>query len=89
MELSEGVKERLGVVVDAVQTTFHWGFVPLVLYLGKFHFFGFLPHTRCERRSTCILLLLSLINLYFRYSGFAKGAEPGMPPLSILSLLWQ
>ncbi|EDV35943.1 hypothetical protein KR018_009898 [Drosophila ironensis] len=54
MELSEGVKERLGVVVDAVQTTFHWGFVPLVLYLG-----------------------------------FAKGAEPGMPPLSILSLLWQ
>ncbi|KAH8401786.1 hypothetical protein KR009_007843 [Drosophila setifemur] len=54
MELSEGVKERLGVVVDAVQTTFHWGFVPLVLYLG-----------------------------------FAKGAEPGMPALSILSLLWQ
>ncbi|KAH8258468.1 mitochondrial import receptor subunit TOM7 homolog [Drosophila kikkawai] len=54
MELSEGVKERLGVVVGALQTTFHWGFVPFVLYLG-----------------------------------FRKGAEPGMPPLTILSLLWQ
>ncbi|XP_016989692.1 mitochondrial import receptor subunit TOM7 homolog [Drosophila gunungcola] len=54
MELSEGVKERLGVVVDAVQTGFHWGFVPLVLYLG-----------------------------------FMKGAEPGMPPLNVFSLLWQ
>lgn len=36
MVLSEGVKERLGVVVDIVQTTFHWGFVPMVLYLGKY-----------------------------------------------------
>ncbi|SPP73923.1 mitochondrial import receptor subunit TOM7 homolog [Drosophila guanche] len=54
MELSEGVKDRLGAVVGVVQTTFHWGFVPMVLYLG-----------------------------------FTKGAEPGMPPLSILSLLWQ
>ncbi|XP_030387541.1 mitochondrial import receptor subunit TOM7 homolog [Scaptodrosophila lebanonensis] len=54
MVLSDGVKERLGVVVSAVQTVFHWGFVPMVLYLG-----------------------------------FSKGAEPGMPPLTILSLLWQ
>jgi len=23
------------------------------------------------------------------YLGFKKGAEPGMPPLSVLSLLWQ
>lgn len=51
MELSEGVKERLGVVVGAVQTTFHWGFVPLVLYLGKLPLMLFLcPHAAAKKK---------------------------------------
>ncbi|XP_055644679.1 mitochondrial import receptor subunit TOM7 homolog [Toxorhynchites rutilus septentrionalis] len=54
MNLSPGAKERLGVVFEVVKTTFHWGFVPAVLYLG-----------------------------------FRKGSEAGMPPLSVMSLLWQ
>ncbi|KAI8127598.1 mitochondrial import receptor subunit TOM7 homolog [Lucilia cuprina] len=54
MTLSPGVKERLEVVYEIAKTTFHWGFVPMVLYLG-----------------------------------FKKGAEPGMPPLTLMSLLWQ
>ncbi|XP_055851507.1 mitochondrial import receptor subunit TOM7 homolog [Episyrphus balteatus] len=54
MGLSPGAKERLESVFDVTKTVFHWGFIPMVLYLG-----------------------------------FRKGAEPGMPPLSILSLLWQ
>lgn len=33
--MSPGVKERLEVVYDIVKTTFHWGFIPVVLYLGK------------------------------------------------------
>lgn len=41
MKLSEGVKDRLGFVVGVVQTGFHWGFVPLVLYLGKLRFMFF------------------------------------------------
>ncbi|KAH8235721.1 hypothetical protein KR032_006121 [Drosophila birchii] len=53
MELSEETKERLRSVFSAMETTFAWGFVPLVLFLG-----------------------------------FRRGADPDMPPLTILSLLW-
>lgn len=35
MTMSPGVKERLEVVYEIAKTTFHWGFVPMVLYLGK------------------------------------------------------
>lgn len=35
MGLSPDAKERLGVVFEVVKTTFHWGFIPTVLYLGK------------------------------------------------------
>lgn len=39
MGLSPDAKERLGVVFEVVKTTFHWGFIPTVLYLGKFFLF--------------------------------------------------
>jgi len=67
MELSEGVKERLGVVVGAVQTGFHWGFVPLVLYLGEFWFMFFCPSARGweeEAVGECYYPTLILSNLY-------------------------
>lgn len=35
MALSPGVKERLEVVYDVAKTTFHWGFIPMVIYLGN------------------------------------------------------
>lgn len=35
--LSEQAKERLGLVFDVAKTIFHIGFMPAVLYLGKFH----------------------------------------------------
>ncbi|KAH8303329.1 hypothetical protein KR059_007615 [Drosophila kikkawai] len=54
MELSEETKERLRGVINAMETTVHWGFIPLILILG-----------------------------------FKRGADPAMPPLTILSLLWQ
>ncbi|XP_058818523.1 mitochondrial import receptor subunit TOM7 homolog [Topomyia yanbarensis] len=54
MALSPDAKERLSVVFEIVKTTFHWGFIPTVLYLG-----------------------------------FRQGSEAGMPPLSVMSLLWQ
>lgn len=34
-EGNEEVKNRLSLVVDAVKTVFHWGFIPGVIYLGK------------------------------------------------------
>lgn len=37
MGLSPDAKERLGVVFGVAKTAFHWGFIPTVLYLGKYH----------------------------------------------------
>ncbi|KAH8356196.1 hypothetical protein KR200_006109 [Drosophila serrata] len=54
MVLSEETKERLKVVLNAMETTVAWGFIPFVLFLG-----------------------------------FRRGADPDMPPLTILNLLWQ
>jgi import receptor subunit TOM7 len=48
-----GNLEKLNKVVDLLKTGFHWGYLPVVLYLG-----------------------------------FRRGAEPGMPDLSIASLFW-
>ncbi|XP_044741482.1 mitochondrial import receptor subunit TOM7 homolog [Chrysoperla carnea] len=53
-EPADEVKNRFGIVVDAVKTAFHWGFIPGVIYLG-----------------------------------FKMGPDPGMPPFSLSSLLWQ
>jgi len=52
--MSPEMKSRITTVVNVAKTAFHWGYVPVVLYLG-----------------------------------FKKGAEPGMPPLTLFSLLWQ
>ncbi|KAH8237690.1 hypothetical protein KR038_008008 [Drosophila bunnanda] len=54
MVLSEEAKERLRAVLNAMEATVAWGFIPLVLFLG-----------------------------------FRRGADPAMPPLTILNLLWQ
>ena len=35
--LSKGAKERLGTLTTVAQTTFHWTYVPLIIYLGKLH----------------------------------------------------
>ena len=51
--LSQGSLERLNTLVNVCKTTFHWGFVPTIVYLG-----------------------------------FAKGAEPGMPELTLAHLFW-
>ncbi|XP_019877928.1 mitochondrial import receptor subunit TOM7 homolog [Aethina tumida] len=53
MVLSEGVKQRLSVVIELGKTVFHYGFIPTVVYLG-----------------------------------FQKGADPGMPEITLSSLLW-
>lgn len=37
MGLSETSKERLGMIFEVAKTVFHWGFIPGVLYLGKYH----------------------------------------------------
>ncbi|XP_034670102.1 mitochondrial import receptor subunit TOM7 homolog [Drosophila subobscura] len=50
-EFSEEAKDRLMIVLNVVQKTIHWGFVPFVIYMG-----------------------------------FHKGAEIGMPPLTIINL---
>jgi mitochondrial import receptor subunit TOM7 len=77
MALSEQSKERLGMVFEVVKTAFHWGFIPTVLYLGK------------NGKSLEIQVNFSTKFDLIRFSGFSKGAEPGMPPLSVASLLWQ
>ena len=51
--MSPEALNRLNKVITVFKTTFHWGFLPTVLYLG-----------------------------------FRKGAEPGMPELTLASLLW-
>lgn len=68
MQLSPDAKERLGVVFDIVKTTFHWGFIPAVLYLGSANYF-FDP------------IMFQNVS---RILGFKKGAEPGMPELNVL-----
>ena len=35
--LSQGSLQRFNTVVSIFKTTFHWGFLPLVLYLGFNH----------------------------------------------------
>lgn len=34
--MSEESKQRLSLVIEAAKTVFHYGFIPTVLYLGKF-----------------------------------------------------
>lgn len=51
--LSQGTLARFNTVVNVFKTGFHWGLVPLILYLG-----------------------------------FNHGSEPGMPELTLASLLW-
>ncbi|CAM1307529.1 Uncharacterised protein g4620 [Pycnogonum litorale] len=54
VKMNPETKQRLSTVFTLCRTTFQWGFVPVVLYLG-----------------------------------FKKGSDPGMPPISVLNLLWQ
>jgi hypothetical protein len=51
------------------KTAFHWGFIPTVLYLGNI-------------KEKCFWQWID--NMKYIFSGFTKGAEPGMPPLSFL-----
>lgn len=76
--LSEQAKERLGLVFDVAKTIFHIGFMPAVLYLGKYN-----NLTKNSEISKLINFLCIII------LGFSKGAEAGMGPLSVASLLWQ
>lgn len=38
IELSPDMKERVQTVFEVVKTTFHWGFIPTVIYLGELQF---------------------------------------------------
>lgn len=83
--LSPGVKERIGVVFEVVKTSFHWGFIPTLLYLGK--------NTSLHNNLFCgvflrMRLLMKWANGGCFVSGFRKGSEPGMPPLQLANLLW-
>lgn len=71
--MSEQSKERLGMVFEIVKTVLHYGFIPTVLYLGK-------KLKALGRKISWIMYI---------FAGFSKGAEPGLPPLTIASLLWQ
>jgi hypothetical protein len=35
MPISKEMKNRIGVVTQIAETTFHYGYIPLILYLGK------------------------------------------------------
>jgi mitochondrial import receptor subunit TOM7 len=71
--MQPGTKQRLTKMTSLARTAFHWGFIPTVLYLGT------------------VRLIVNGIEVmsYFFCSGFKKGADPGMAPLTIFSLLWQ
>ena len=51
--ISQAKLQRFNTVLSLFKTGFHWGMLPLILYLG-----------------------------------FNHGAEPGMPELTLASLLW-
>ena len=58
MAMSPGVKERLEVVYDIAKTTFHWGFIPVVLYLGKtFGTHGYLCLPICRVNHDCYVFI--------------------------------
>lgn len=44
MVLSPDAKERFGVVFELTKTIVHWGFIPTVLYLGKFSCLEWMEH---------------------------------------------
>ncbi|XP_065216705.1 mitochondrial import receptor subunit TOM7 homolog [Planococcus citri] len=52
--MNSDVRSRISFLFGIMRVTFHWGFIPTIIYLG-----------------------------------FQKGADPGMPSFSLLSLLWQ
>uniref|UniRef100_T2M484 Mitochondrial import receptor subunit TOM7 homolog n=1 Tax=Hydra vulgaris TaxID=6087 RepID=T2M484_HYDVU len=53
VKFSPSTKKSIQSIFKITKTTFHWGFIPFVIYLG-----------------------------------LKKGADPGMPEPTLLSLLW-
>ncbi|KIM95911.1 hypothetical protein OIDMADRAFT_20879 [Oidiodendron maius Zn] len=51
MQLSEETKERIGKVIDLSRVAIHYGYLPLILYLG---------YTQSEPRPSIIRLLSPL-----------------------------
>jgi len=35
MPISKQMKKRIGIFTQIAETTFHYGYIPLILYLGK------------------------------------------------------
>lgn len=33
--MKEGIQHRLNIILNIARFTFHWGFIPTILYLGK------------------------------------------------------
>ncbi|XP_017767141.1 PREDICTED: mitochondrial import receptor subunit TOM7 homolog [Eufriesea mexicana] len=52
--MNPNMKQKIAIVLDVSKTIFHWGFIPLIYFIG-----------------------------------FRKGADPGMPQLSVVNLLWK
>ncbi|KAF2158180.1 Tom7-domain-containing protein [Myriangium duriaei CBS 260.36] len=53
MQLSEETKERIGRLIDFSRNAIHYGYLPLILYLG---------YTRSNPRPTLIKLFSPLAN---------------------------
>lgn len=54
MKLSPDAKQRLQTVLNISKTTFHWGFLPLVLYLGE---------------AMCVLLIFPSFTVHVDFMG--------------------
>lgn len=76
MGLSPDAKERLGVVFGVVKTTFHWGFIPTVLYLGKLDPNIWIIHTKFKLNLKEMKLITSFGLFFFVYcSKFQDSKE--------------
>jgi len=69
-KMSEGTKQRLSTVINATKFVVHWGFIPSVIYLGKFLRLARLPeyHTGQILSTRIVRLTLPIITFYRRIS---------------------
>ena len=78
-------KKRIQKVLKVSKTVFHWGFIPLIIYLGRYssHVFDF--YAELAKFEPQILNFLSLfLKLHHCFVGLKQGGEPGMPEPTLL-----
>ncbi len=69
--MNEEWKNRLESLLSTARLAFHWGYIPFIIYLGKYRRAYIKPNF-----SICLIF-----NLKFIIKGFKRGADPGLPPL--------